>query len=266
MYVAARPSTRAILEQATPLGLTFAGVADAAPADSLKLAPVRIALVDRPTGTAPSGWVRWLLERYEFPFEILSTSALEDGIGRFDILLLTDEVTVPRRSIPALKQFLEQGGTVLAIGDSTAVAYDLGLPIGDALVAENSEGRLHTLTSEMFFVPGSVLRVRVNNSTPLGYGFEPEVDVFFDSSPAFRIQPGERDVHRVAWYATETPLRSGWAWGQQRLKDAVAVLDAKIGKGRVLLFGPEVTYRAQPHGTFKFLFNGIYYSKAAAQN
>jgi hypothetical protein len=267
MYVAARPSTRAILEQAAPLGLTFAGVADAAPADSLKLAPVRIALIDRPTGTAPSGWVRWLLERYEFAFEIVSTNALEDGIGRFDILLLPDEVAVPRRSIPALKQFVEQGGTVLAIGDSTSVAYDLGLPIGDALVMEDSEGRLHTLPSEMFFIPGSVLRVRVNNSTPLGYGFEPEVDVFFDSSPAFRIQPpGGRDVQRVAWYATETPLRSGWAWGQQRLKDAVAVIDAKVGKGRVLLFGPEVTYRAQPHGTFKFLFNGIYYSKAAAQH
>ena len=59
---------------------------------------------------------------------------------------------------------------------------------------------------------------------------------------------------------------SAWAWGQQRLKDAVAVIDAKLGKGRVLLFGPEVTYRAQPHGTFKFLFNGIYYAKAAAQH
>jgi hypothetical protein len=24
------------------------------------------------------------------------------------------------------------------------------------------------------------------------------------------------------------------------------------------MFGPEITFRAQPHGTFKFLFNGIY--------
>jgi hypothetical protein len=30
----------------------------------------------------------------------------------------------------------------------------------------------------------------------------------------------------------------------------------------VLVFGPEVTFRAQSHGTFKFLFNGIYYGKA----
>jgi hypothetical protein len=33
-----------------------------------------------------------------------------------------------------------------------------------------------------------------------------------------------------------------------------------------MLFGPEITFRAQPHGTFKFLFNGIYLAarKAAA--
>jgi len=192
----------------------------------LKLAPVRIALVDRPTGTAPSGWVRWLLERYEFPFEIVSTGALEDDIGRFDVVLLTDEITVPRRSIPVLKHFVEQGGTVLAIGDSTAFAHDLGLPIGDALVTEDLDGRSRRLSSEMFFIPGSVLRVRVNNSTPLGYGFEPEVDVFFDSSPAFRLEPGERDVvsdqaravHLICGRRTDTkrPAASSVVLGQWR--------------------------------------------------
>jgi hypothetical protein len=38
----------------------------------------------------------------------------------------------------------------------------------------------------------------------------------------------------------------------------VAVVDASVGKGSLFLFGPEITFRAQPHGTFKFLFNGIY--------
>ena len=31
-----------------------------------------------------------------------------------------------------------------------------------------------------------------------------------------------------------------------------------------MLFGPEITFRAQPHGTFKFLFNSIYYGTATA--
>ena len=36
----------------------------------------------------------------------------------------------------------------------------------------------------------------------------------------------------------------------------------RVGKGRVLLFGPEILQRAQPHGTFKLLFNGIFASVA----
>jgi len=42
------------------------------------------------------------------------------------------------------------------------------------------------------------------------------------------------------------------------LKQSVAVLDAQVGRGKLLMFAPEITYRGQPHGTFKFLFNGIY--------
>jgi hypothetical protein len=66
----------------------------------------------------------------------------------------------------------------------------------------------------------------------------------------------------VAWIGSPSPLKSGWAWGQHYLDQAVEVVDARIGKGRVALFGPEIVWRAQPHGTFKFLFNGIYYGAA----
>jgi hypothetical protein len=53
-------------------------------------------------------------------------------------------------------------------------------------------------------------------------------------------------------------LRSGWAWGQTYLEGGVAIAEATVGRGTLVLLGPEVTFRAQPHGTFKFLFNGIY--------
>lgn len=31
-----------------------------------------------------------------------------------------------------------------------------------------------------------------------------------------------------------------------------------IGKGRLIVYGPQVAFRAHPHGTFKLLFNGIH--------
>jgi hypothetical protein len=50
------------------------------------------------------------------------------------------------------------------------------------------------------------------------------------------------------------------------LKDGVAAVEAKVGNGMLFLFGPEITNRGQPHGTFKFLFNGIYYGAAMGKN
>ena len=87
-------------------------------------------------------------------------------------------------------------------------------------------------------------------------GLQPETDFFFDNSPVFRIT-GD-GVRPIATFDTNTPLRSGWAWGQGALKGGVLVADATVGTGRVLLIGPEVLQRAQPHGTFKLLFNALF--------
>jgi hypothetical protein len=66
-----------------------------------------------------------------------------------------------------------------------------------------------------------------------------------------------RGVRPVAWFSRPDPLRSGWAMGGSYLKGGVAIAEAKVGKGTVYLFAPEITFRAQPYGTFRFLFNGI---------
>jgi hypothetical protein len=291
MYVAAKPSTRAVLQKAAAdLGLTFTGVASAPQGTSLKLRPVRIGLWDRYGGSSSSGWTRWLFERFEFPFELVYAQTLDEGnlASRFDVIVLTSEATLSRsedaaqaaagvpaeyrattgaisrtRTLPQLKQFVEDGGTLISIGASTSIGVELGLPVTSALVETGSGATMRPLTRDQFYVPGSVMRVRVDNSTPLGYGFERDVDVFFENSPVFRLG-ADLGVRRVAWFVGASPLRSGWAWGQRYLEGGVAVADTQLGRGRVLLFGPEITFRAQPHGTFKFLFNAIYYGKAVS--
>ncbi len=52
-------------------------------------------------------------------------------------------------------------------------------------------------------------------------------------------------------------LLSGWIIGDHFLKGKAAVLCAHVGKGRVLLYGADVTYRGQPLGTMKMFFHGI---------
>ena len=115
-----------------------------------------------------------------------------------------------------------------------------------------------------YYIPGSVLRMRVDNTNPLAFGLGNTVDVFFNNSPVFRLEPDAalRGVAPVAWFADTEPLRSGWAWGQHYLDGGVGVVDVTVGEGKLFLYGPEVTNRAQPHGTFKLVFNGIYYGTA----
>jgi hypothetical protein len=284
IYVAARPSTLPILRAAASgLGLTINGVPFRPTASAMKLRPVRIGLWDRYGGSVESGWIRWLLERYEFPFDVVYSQALDAGNlrAKYDVLIFpteaipdadghevpppanlpaeyrgrTGSVTIAR-TIPQVKAFVEQGGTVLAIGSSTVLAKHLGLPVRRAL----------SLPRSQFYVPGSIMRASVDNTTPLGYGFDGEVDVFFTDSPTFAVESSARSrgVRSVAWFATDASLRSGWAWGQAALKGTAAIVDAPVGRGRVLLFGPEITFRAQSHGTFKFLFNGIFYAGLAS--
>ena len=291
MYIRARPQTRAVLEKtAADLGVSFSGIASPPAGAALKLRPVRIALWDRYGGSSSSGWTRWLLERYGFSFDVIYSQDIDSGTlkSRYDVVVLTDDAVLNERdsserasnipaeyrhttgslstarSVPQLKAFVEQGGTLITVGHSTAIAAELGLPLSSALVEARSEGG-RPLTPEQYYIPGSVLRASVDNTTPLGYGFERQVDLFFDNSPVFRLESQAGDViTRVAWFASAAPLRSGWAWGQKYLENGVAVADARLGRGRVLIFGPEINFRAQSHGTFKFLFNAIYYSTAEA--
>jgi hypothetical protein len=280
-YIGGAAAVPVLRQAATDLGLTFTAVSQP-PAGGRRLRPMRVGLWDRYGGSVESGWIRWLLERYEFPFEVVYPQTLDAGNlnTKFDVLIFPTEAipardgaavaapaNVPQeyrghlgsvtvaRTVPQLKAFVEAGGTIVAIGSSTSVARHFGLPVSSAL----------DLPRSRFYVPGSILRVSVDTANPLAFGLEPQADIFFDDSPAFTLgaDAAGAGIRRVAWYDTATPLRSGWAWGQGALKDKVAVVDAPVGKGRVLLFGPDVTFRAQSHGTFKFLFNGIYYGSTA---
>ncbi|MBK8249567.1 MAG: peptidase [Gemmatimonadetes bacterium] len=159
-----------------------------------------------------------------------------------------------------VRKFVEQGGVLVAAGNSARIGQQLGLPITDYLVDRRPGAPDVRLGSDKFYVPGSVLRLAVDSTASGGLGLQGHTDMFFNNNPVFRLEPtaAARGVKPVAWFDTANPLRSGWAWGQNYLQGGVAAVEAPLGRGKVFLFGPEVTFRGQPHGTFKMLFNGIY--------
>ena len=66
----------------------------------------------------------------------------------------------------------------------------------------------------------------------------------------------------AAKYPGSDLLLSGYLRGEKHLFKKAAVVDVPMGKGRVILLGFGVQSRAQPHATFKLLFNSLYYGAA----
>jgi hypothetical protein len=260
------------------------------PSGAKEINPSRVALYDYYGGSMPSGWVRWMLEQFHFDYQLIFPQEIDKGnlADSYDVILFIgpgmpggsggyggggqpNSEDIPEeyrhmlgrlsvdKSIPQLKAFLEDGGEIITVGAATSLAYQLKLPVSNALV-EVVDGKVKPLSGEKYYIPGSVLEMHVDNTDPANYGMKKTANVLFNNSPVFKLSPGAAlsGLKPLAWFGTEEPLKSGWAWGQEYLKNGVTAFEAKVGKGKFYAFGPEITFRGQSHGTFKMLFNGLY--------
>jgi len=293
LYIRSAGATQRRLQTlASELGISFEASRAPAGADAVRLRTARVGLWDQYGGSMDAGWARWILEQFEFPFTRVFAPALDAGQlnQSYDVLVFvgggipgdtperrgadTGAITdIPaeyashvgrvttERTLPRVREFIQNGGTVIAIGESAEnLAAFLRLPVGNHLVENGT-----LLPRTKFYVPGSLLSARLDTDHPIAAGMREHTDFFFDDSPVFRLgaDAAAAGVRPIAWFDSGSPLRSGWAWGQNYLEKGVVALEARVGRGTVLLFAPEILKRAQPHATFKLLFNGIYQSAEA---
>ncbi|NJN42363.1 MAG: peptidase, partial [Flammeovirgaceae bacterium] len=296
-YIPASAKSKEILQKGSiDLGVS-ATAASKAPTQMAKVSAPRIALWDTYGGSMPSGWIRWLMEQYHFSADVIYAKTIDAGKLRdkYDVIVFVggaipsvrsgeedNEFSFFRRdpkpeeipaeyqstlgritadkSIPQLKKFLEEGGNIVTIGSSANLAYHLGLPVKNALTEIGPKGVERNLPSDKYYVPGSVLRVYTDSTQQSTWGMSTKTDVYFSNSPVFEITPdaiAQGKVKPLAWFSDENPLRSGWAWGASYLENGVAAFEAPVGKGKLIVYGPEITFRGQAHGTFKLLFNAL---------
>jgi hypothetical protein len=268
----------------------------AAPENLTRLSELRIGLWDTYGGSMSSGWVRLLMEQYKFKASLVYAKDIEAGNlnDKYDVLIFVpgaipalsgraargsssntdpDPETIPSefigqlgkinadKSIPELKKFIEQGGKIVSMGSSTNLAYHLNLPVRNAMVELGASSLERSLPAEKYYIPGSILNADTDNKIPAAWGMPAKSDIYFDRSPVFKISTeaiARGEIKPILWFSKPTSLRSGWAWGQAYLRDGITAFEAQVGKGKFYAFGPEITFRAQTHGTFKLLFNQLY--------
>jgi hypothetical protein len=246
--------------------------ADVPEANSFRIRAPRTALYQPWGGNMDEGWTRWLLEQNEFPFVTIHPEDLRQGdpSEKFDVIIfpdmrkqqiitgLTGETTpleyrggIEESGVEALRRFITKGGTVITIGwSATLMTDEFAAPFRDSLQG---------VTREEFLCPGSIVRVLVDNTHPIAFGMKNQANATFSNSLVLEPVPSFSTMQSsiVVRYPTGNILQSGWLHGESYLHNKVGVAEVKLGKGRMVLIPIRVQHRAQPHGTFKLLFNAI---------
>jgi len=278
-----------LAEIAAKTGVDFVAAKAAVTAAAHDATRLRIGMYQRYRGgNMDEGWTRWLFEQWGFPFTQVYDAEIKKGNlnAKYDVFIFADDSTgtitgeggggrgegggrgasfaaVPDTTPPeyrsgigadgvaAIRDFVQKGGTLVTLGGATDFAITrLGLPVRNAVAG---------LAAKDFFVPGSTLRVVIDNTHPLAYGMPADGLVLFHYSPAFDVVATEFNDRNaiVVRYADRKLERSGWLNGESYLAGKTAMAAVGLGKGQVVLIGFRTQNRAQTHGTFKFLFNAL---------
>ena len=324
--VAPTVEAASVLERtAEETGLVVAALDTAPPVAAHRLRrPTRVGLW-RAANNMPGGWMMWLFEQYELDHAVISSVDFDGDLGeRYDVIVLPSGTSrariveglnpqrhdeswrwaygVGRDGWRRLRQWVEAGGTLVALGSATETARELlDLPIEPALPAGSarrasirlSNGRQPRITAgeaeeqlrrifrspaslaralregivdptSLFYSPGTLLKQEYDPSHPVGYGMPDDWPVFFRFDQAYRLLPSfDIETEVVSRYPDDDDMvASGWLLGDEFLRNQANVVAFRVGRGTAVTMGSQVAFRTQTRGTFKLLFNAIFQGPA----
>ncbi len=246
------------------------------PKDPLAFHAPRVAMYQPWTGgNMDEGWTRWVLEQYEFNLTSIHNADIRAGRLRekFDAIIIADQSPrdilngfdspairpeyrggIGESGLEHLKQFVADGGTLVTMGNACDLAIErMPIPVHDL-----KKG----LTREQHFAPGTILKLEVDTTNPIGYGMAPNTFGFYINSPFFQVSEGfnSQRTSIVARYPNMDVIASGWLKGEELMAGRAAVVSIDMNPGKVVLFGLRPQHRAQTHATFPMLFNALFLS------
>lgn len=235
-------------------------------------APVpRIAVYRSYAVSMDEGWTRWVFDQWKIPYASLIDSTIRAGNLRdnFDVIVIPDESPVelmdglPARVYPPpfgggigqegvkeLRKFVEDGGTLVGLNDASRfLVSQLLLPVRNVL-----EG----VADDEFYAPGSIFRLVLDTTQAIARGMPEQSIAWFENGPAFDVLDSSATTI-IGRFPTEADkvLRSGWVLHPDRIAGRGALVEARLGKGRVVLFAFRPQYRGQSLATYPLLFNSL---------
>ena len=231
------------------------------------------------------GWTRWIFDTKGFPYRTITDKDLRAGgliykpsaglTIKYPAIVIPDQSArtllegyragamppefsggIGAEGVRNLREFVEGGGTLVFLNRASNFAIEqFKLPVRNVVAG---------LPRTEFYVPGSILRIDLDTAHPLAKGMPKQTIAWAEDSPVFEVAEVAgasvpvANARVVATYpAEQNPLLSGWLLGGELLKGKAALVEVKMGEGRIILFGFRPQYRAQSVATYPLLFNAM---------
>lgn len=254
----------------------------------------RIALLyNSPTNPNSTGWTRYLIEqRYGYPVTAIRGEQLrQTDLSKYNVLIMPNSFGLGSvlSDVSKLREWVQQGGTLVAFGGSSAWLADdkVGLLPSkvekrDKAGAVKDEAKKDAVAAPVSAqtkdaanpvdkaiepaeeapsgTPGAIVRVNINRAHWLGFGYGDSTTVLVDSNRIFQLVKLDRGTN-VGIYAPDDRFYvSGFMFDDARkqLPNKAFLIHAPTGRGHVIAFAEDPNYRAFMEGLNVMFFNAVF--------
>jgi hypothetical protein len=273
------------------LGLTAVALSSTPSVQLHEVDLPRLAVYSTWGNTQEVGWVRHALDKFEVKYDLIYKERVKQGKLRdaYDVIIIPHQgrsgkglvFDIEPREKPLAYLRTEQFKTMGMYGESEDISGGMGI----AGVAEfekfiNEGGLLATMgqasffpaefgltrridagrASPQFYAPGPIVEAEIlQPAHPIFYGYNQKtVPVRYANGPLLAVPEIDRERQVLMRFpGTDKSVLSGLMRSPNETRNRPAIVDAPVGKGRVILFATNPCYRWQNHGEFNMLFNTI---------
>jgi hypothetical protein len=272
------------------LGLTAAALGAAPTVATHEAVVPRVAIYSQWSGTQSLGWYRLTFDKFGVPYDLIYKERVMEGNLRrdYDVILMAEQnlsrttVMAPKSANPtpykksdkykflgwygetddmsggfgqkgvdAFAAFLEGGGTMITVGESSRLPIEFGW--AGTVAKTNVPG----LSAQRPLVEAEITRPE----HPVFYGFEKsKIPVKYVGGTPFEVGIANEKNVLARYVGGDKSVLSGLMVNADSLKSrpfAVDIPEAYRGKGRVIMFSNNPIYRWQNHGEFNMIFNSV---------
>ncbi len=212
---------------------------------------VLLSTSDQPT--IDHGWTRWWLEARRMPYLEIEPSllpALEEFAPTITLMVAdAPPAAIADALTETISRFLSAGGHIIAFG---AAGRSLASALSDDIETESFPA------GSPVHAPGALLRLVPARDHAIALGLDRVIPAVLQRDGIFQVAANASSTAILGRFAWRDTVMSGWMSDPDAVRDAPAVVEVTVGRGRLHAFAFRPLFRGQSLVTAPLVHNLMY--------